>query len=113
MTKLLNPTDEFSIYNSLSNILSIPALEIRRYFTSNITVFANLTDADSLNVKHFFEYVAKKKKLTEVQFKDYIFDEITVSHLTTRLNDDDILEQPLYNLFNALIKETDLSVYLK
>jgi hypothetical protein len=79
----------------------------------NMFKIHRLDDPNKIDLYDFFDTLSSISKIDYREFNNISFDEITVAHLTTRLSPDNIKQQPLYNLFDALVKETDLSGLLK
>jgi hypothetical protein len=113
MTRLLDTTDDAKLHYSLSEILSIPAVDIRRYFTSNMRILRDVSEVANVDVNHFFRYVARRRGLSKLSFDDVFFEQITISHLTTRIGDTNPIGEPLYNLSDALVKETCFKEFLQ
>lgn len=57
--------------------------------------------------------MATKKGLKNLNYEDVRFDKVTISHLTTRFDLESINTKPLYNLYDALLQETDISSFMK
>ncbi|MDR4943059.1 hypothetical protein RGU39_21095 [Bacillus wiedmannii] len=105
MNKLINTTDSDQIYKTLSLILEIRKEYLEHYIFKNCFYLANL-DVNEMDINHLFQYLSK----SNLDYNNDIqFDSVAVSHLTARNNGHDIENQPLYNLFDALTKESDLS----
>lgn len=113
MNKLLNTTSVEALYTSLSKILNIHEAYIQHYIMKNMFNIHRFDDADKVDLYDFFDTLSNISKINYRDFNNISFDTITVAHLTTRLNPDNIKQQPLYNLFDAMVKETDLSRVLK
>ena len=114
MSKLLNTLNGDTIYDSLEVILGVPREFIENYVLEKVLSLirsnseSNSLTAESINIDEFFNFLSKYTK----QPLMVDFDEITVSHLTSRITEDSIKSEPLYNLFNALLKETEIKRFL-
>ncbi|HFU7058388.1 TPA: hypothetical protein ACGN81_005507 [Bacillus cereus] len=105
MNKLINTTNPDQIYKSLALILDIRKEYLEHYIFKNCFYLANL-DVNEIDINHLFQYLSK----LNMEYNSNIqFDSVAISHLTARNNEHDILNQPLYNLFDALTKESDLN----
>ncbi|MGG3756039.1 hypothetical protein ABEW49_09440 [Bacillus anthracis] len=105
MNKLINTTNPDRIYKSLALILEIRKEYLEHYILKNCFYLANL-DVNEIDINHLFQYLSK---LDLDYNNDIQFDSLAISHLTARNNEHDIQVQPLYNLYDALTKESDLS----
>ncbi|PEX84265.1 hypothetical protein [Bacillus cereus] len=105
MNKLINTTNPDQIYKSLALILEIRKEYLEHYILKNCFYLTNL-DVNEIDINHLFQYLSK---LNLDYNNDIQFDSVAVSHLTARNNEHDIHNQTLYNLFDALTKESDLS----
>lgn len=113
MTRLLDITDDAKLIFSLADILSIPAVDVRRYFTSNMGILREVSEVTNVDIDHFFGYVARKRGLSKLSFDEVFFEHVTISHLTTRIGDINPTGEPLYNLVDALVNETCLKKFLQ
>lgn len=107
MKKLLNTVSEESIYNSLAEIVGINKEYIQYYIMKyGIEIIKEIT-VDSIDLSEFLHFLFRYNKDLEHTLE---FDEITLSHLTTRTSI--IHNQQLFNLFNALIQDTEIKEFL-
>lgn len=113
MSKIINTISAEVIYSSLSQILNVHEAYIQHYIMKNMFKINKLNDIGEINVYDFFNAMSNITKIDYKNFENISFDTLTVAHLTTRLNPENIKQQPLFNLFEVLVQETDLSVYLK
>lgn len=113
MIRLLDTTDEVKLLFSLSEILKIPAVDIRRYFTSNMRMLNEVSEVVNVDVKHFLEYIARKRGFSKLNLEEFSFEQVTISHLTTRMGGINRDSEPLYNLTDALVNETCLKDFFQ
>ncbi|MEG8977345.1 MULTISPECIES: hypothetical protein [Priestia] len=100
--------DHDMLYKSMGSLFSIEPIYIRHYITSNCMKIVRCNE-DEINLQHFFFFV---HKFTDKEIDlDMNMKGITLSHLTTRLNRDEISKVPLHNLFDALTMDTCLSKF--
>ncbi|MFP3390695.1 hypothetical protein [Brevibacillus sp. SIMBA_040] len=79
MTRLLDPTDDANLLFSLAEILDFPAVDIRRYFTSNMGILREVSEVVNIDISHFFNYVARKNEVSRFNFADVFFENVTLS----------------------------------
>lgn len=113
MDKILNTTSQETLYSSMSERLNIDKPYIQHYIMKNMFRINRLSDANEIDIYDFFDTLSNISNIDYRDFNNISFDAITVAHLTTRINTDNIKQQSLYNLFDALVKKTDLSELLK
>lgn len=106
---LLDTRNEETIYQSLSNILKVRKEYIDYFILKNMFEIKKDSVKD-INVSNFFEFLSSYS--SEEIATDLKFTHITISHLSPRLNLKSITDEPLYNLSNALINNTELSSFL-
>lgn len=109
--KVLILKDVDSIYKSLSEILEINEITIRRFILRKSMFYRKLED---VSLEDFFTKVFGNKLEKEDLYNRIKFAYITVSHFASRLNGaNDVENQPLYNLFDALTNDTGISLYMR
>ncbi|OMC63536.1 hypothetical protein BK121_26770 [Paenibacillus odorifer] len=113
MTKLLDTTDDAKLIFSLADILTIPAVDVRKYFTSNMRILRDVSEVSNVDINHFFGYVAGKRGQLKLSFNEVIFEQVSINHLTTRIGVNNPDGEPLYNLVDALVNETCLKEFLQ
>lgn len=107
MKRLLNTSSVDDVYESLGCLLEVPSEEIKYFVLKNKFTIVDQT-VEEVDLRRFENFLKKFNGDKEVNF---LFDEITISHLTTRPTQDNLLNIPLYNLFHSLIEETALSSF--
>lgn len=109
MVKTLNTISLNDIYESLSEILGVSEESIRFYIVRHKF---DLIDKEihQVDLKKFFRFLQKYNNKVEISPN---IESITISHLTTRISEPNKDITPLYNLFDALLLDTDLSCFLK
>ncbi|ADK14756.1 hypothetical protein [Clostridium ljungdahlii] len=108
--KILVLKDVDSIYKSLSDILCTNETTIKWFIARKSIFYRQLED---VSLDDFFEKIFDEQIKKDDLYARIKFDWVTVSHFSSRLDDKNIEKKPLYNLFDALINDTDLSFYMK
>ncbi|MGP7815565.1 hypothetical protein ACTXGU_00225 [Niallia sp. 01092] len=103
---MINTTDLNSVYSSLANVFGVKSADIRYYIMKNKFNILKGYPED-VNIEEFLMFIKKLNGKATINFE-----KITISQLTSRIYKKDISKEPIFNLFDALTKETDMSVYL-
>jgi hypothetical protein len=109
LEKLLNTENINNIYDSLSEILEVSKESIRHYIVKNKFDIIN-SDVNQIDLKKFFRFLQKENNREKVI---PVINSITISHLTTRISEPTKVKSPLYNLFDTLLLDTDLSRFFQ
>lgn len=107
--KIINTLNVDTVYSSLANIIGVLEENIRYYIIRNHFKIIK-TDVEEIDIDDFINFLYKNNPLKSINL---LFDELTISHLTSRLEKKDLKQEPLYNLFNALINKTEINTFLQ
>lgn len=101
---LLNTLNSHLIYTSLGNILNVEVKLIQIYVS---TFKIKLIDFDKIDIQHLIKYLSVFENKNVILPTSPI--DVTIFHLTTRMNKKNIYKNPLYNLHDALLNPTEIS----
>jgi len=107
---LLDTSSESALYDSLTEIYSVPRYMIEYAVIRNAATFLRYSSVEEVDLKRITKTLAEK---TDATIKISEFDNVTISHLTTRSDSSIKSPEPLYNLHESLLQETDLSKKLR
>lgn len=106
----LDTASEGALYNSLAEIFSAPRHLIEYAIIRNNLSLQSAGSAEEVNLKSIKKIIDDKID-TESTIGD--FDNVTISHLTTRSESSIENPKPIYNLHDSLLHDTELSFKLK
>jgi hypothetical protein len=109
MIKIINTLNVDTVYSSLANITGVLEENIRYYIIRNHFKIIK-TDVEEIDIDDFINFLYKNNPSKSINL---LFDELTISHLTSRIEKKDLTQEPLYNLFNALINQTEINAFLQ
>ncbi|MFI8715174.1 hypothetical protein [Brevibacillus brevis] len=111
MNLILHTSNQEELYCSLENLFNVRKEFIHLYILKHMSELKDQTAPfKDINLSYFLMFLSLKANRV-VDFPD--FDGITISHLTTRTSAQNIIEEPLYNLFETLTKKTELKLRLE
>lgn len=102
---LLNTLNSHLIY-SLGNILNVEVKLIQTY-VSTYKYKLKSVDLDKIDIQHLIKYLSTFENKNVILPTSPI--DVTIFHLTTRMNKDNIYKESLYNLHDALINPSEIS----
>ncbi|MCP1309251.1 hypothetical protein [Paenibacillus tyrfis] len=107
---ILNTSSPDALYDSLAKIFSAPRHMIEYAVIRNTAAFQRLSSAEEVDLKSIKKTIEDKTG-TETIMGD--FDYATVTHLTTRSESSVRNPEPIYNLHDLLLRDTELSMKLR
>ncbi|GIO89575.1 MULTISPECIES: hypothetical protein [Paenibacillus] len=107
---LLNTSNPDALYDSLAEIFSAPRHLIEYAVIRNTFAFQRLSSAEEVDLNEIKKIIDDKTG-TETHIGD--FDYVTIAHLTTRSDSSIENSEPLYNLHDLLLRDTEFSMKLR
>lgn len=114
--KVLDGFSPETVYNSLCNILNINKSEIDKYIKENLYRIKredNFWEYNNIDINELFSSIYSTNINDEELLSLIKFDVVTVFHLTTAIDKENILKQGLLNLKSLFVKDNSIKTYLK
>ncbi|MDO3413396.1 hypothetical protein QWJ34_26845 [Saccharibacillus sp. CPCC 101409] len=110
---IINTFNEESIYDSISELIGIKKEILKYFILKHGRKYSKEEFIKSQNIFIHLELFLKENQiLNNMDFKK--INEVTINHLTTRMGPiESIKQEPLYNLFEALLEKTTLNKFMK
>lgn len=104
---LLNTLNENTLYDSLSEIFSVPRIVIEGTIKDNFLHFIYCDSAEDIDLKLLIKSI-EKGAAKPIKIREIV--NVTINHLTTRSESSLNNLEPLFSLHDALTIETELSM---
>lgn len=107
---LMNTSNQSTLYDSLADIFTTTREVVEHAVLRHMFEILRLGSAEEVDLNRIRKTIAK---IANTEIKIEHFDFVTISHLTTRSDSSIEKPEPLYNLHESLLNETELSLRLK